>query len=155
MLARNELLMEITYQLAWAEPDWDAIVRRFLKTIPGQRGYYDDVNLRSYLSEAHIRTALEKICAGFGERVLFDPIRPGNESEDFFFEDTCARELVILKKEPIEKAKFNLIVENGKKFNINIFNKEYNKQEFELEQKVIEEKDIRNCLLNMSTSTMN
>ncbi len=47
----------------------------------------------------------------------------------------------LYEKEPIEKAKFNIIVENGKKFNIKIINKEYNKGDFDLEPKITQQND--------------
>ncbi len=117
MLERNKLLEEIAYQLAYAEPDWDQIITRFLNTPYGGSGYYDDTNLKARLSEIHLRNALERICLQYGERVVFDPIPSGAKAGRYIFEiDEKTDNLVVrVAKEKIRKnwAERNRLVSLG------------------------------------------
>lgn len=85
MLAQNELLLLITSQLALRPPDKADLVSRFKSSQWYADRNYSPDNLFSLLSELHLRSSLEKICASFLGRVVFDPIHDGESTLNYVF----------------------------------------------------------------------
>ena len=88
-LEQNELLIEITKKLSGTDPCWDKIATKF-KDIPHDyRRKYNENNLASHLSETHARVSLENICKNYQDRIVFDPIKNGQRTENYLFEINC------------------------------------------------------------------
>lgn len=87
MLAKNNLLVQITDHLRNRGPDWHKIVERFKTTSLYKTRKYNDVVLASCFSEIHLRNSLEEICdeLDIKSRVVFDPIKPYEKISRFKF----------------------------------------------------------------------
>ena len=109
-LARNDLLLDITNRLANAVPDWDDMAVQYKQTAlykngralkrcdrsPYRKITLDDISKKfnraefiahKYFSEMYLRRSLRVLCAEYGNRVQFYPIRSGNICEHYKFVD--------------------------------------------------------------------
>ena len=75
VLTSNKLLSDIVRALNNEKPNWDLIVHRF-KQLPAAAYECDARKLAGLFSEIYVRTSLERICAEFSEKIIFDPITP-------------------------------------------------------------------------------
>ena len=93
MLARNDLLVEITEKLTYVMPDWDEIARIFSDNsdrYPKKNTKQQRI-LTGYLGELHLRVSLEKSCEGLEERVAFNPIKEGDSTKNYRFKFSCGQ----------------------------------------------------------------
>ncbi len=95
MLAQNDLLLEITKKLAGRKPAEEKVLECYRQRF----GFGKMHNLGTFTgpwSEACLRASLEEICTDMGDRVIFDPIRPGELIGDFVFERRKGQNMVVL-----------------------------------------------------------
>lgn len=95
MLAQNDLLREITNELAGRKPD-EARTLACYHRLPRGGNTTDFV---SEWAEAVVRANLEEICAKFAGtgRAQFDTIAPGSFAGEFIFERRVGKNLVVSK----------------------------------------------------------
>lgn len=74
MLAKNEVLENMTIKLSRVKPDWLKIIQRF-KQRPHKITNYDEGQFRAMLSEVHLRLSLEDICKNYPDITILDPIK--------------------------------------------------------------------------------
>ena len=103
MIAKNDLLVDITDKLALAEPDWEKVVARFKDGLFFQFGHFNFDNLVSVLAEVHVKIALEEICKSYDsetrEKIVFDPVEAGIRAGQYIFGCNSADQLTVAKDE--------------------------------------------------------
>ena len=98
MTSQTKSLVGVLHQLSHESADLPELARQLKTILPRGLANQNEDNLVSFFSEQHVRSSLEKLCAGLGNRVVFDPIRPGRATEHYRFAHR-KRNLVVKTKD--------------------------------------------------------